>query len=330
MKFLFLNFILKSVILGIIFFSINQLLFSKDSFSELQFINITSYTLFLNDVANETSSDDLYSGIKEIFRYGEPGYYHYQNQVQASLDPTLFLSKKSAEYYCRWKNNCGSYLPSVHCFLRSNSSQEIAEIDASLYSNQICFFISQREELHDCKEEEKVTTASLWNDRVAAGIVIMGIITAGAWWSSPSCRRSDREQRLSSPECSSDQDGLLHKKITQKERGESPQDAFFIRSNLSKTPSRQDQKNLTPLSYQYFASSDLTRIFHTDRNEEAAKADGARRAMKSDDGCVSTHCPRKSLSSTQHPSDFPVSVGDRYEIFGLTWSSGKERGLSGS
>jgi hypothetical protein len=258
MKFLFLNFILKSLILGIIFFSINQLLLSKGSFSELQFINITSYTLFLNDVANEASSNDLYSGIKEIFRYGEPGYYHYQNQVQASLDPTLFLSKKSAEYYCRWKNNCGSYPPLVHCFLRSNSSQEIAEIDASLYSNQIRFFISQREELHDCKEEEKATTASLWNDRVATGIVIMGIITAGAWWSSPSCRRSDREQRLSSPRPSSDQDGLLHKKITQKERGESPQDAFFIRSNLFKIPSLQYQENLTPFSYQYFASSDLT------------------------------------------------------------------------
>ena len=30
----------------------------------------------------------------------------------------------------------------------------------------------------------------------------------------------------------------------------------------------------------------LARIFHTDRYEEAAKADGARRAMKADDGCV--------------------------------------------
>jgi 5-formyltetrahydrofolate cyclo-ligase len=62
----------------------------------------------------------------------------------------------------------------------------------------------------------------------------------------------------------------------------------------------------------------LTRIFHTDRNEEAAKADGVRRAMKSDDGCMSTYCPRKTSSSTQHPSGFPAYAGDRYEISGLT------------
>ena len=62
---------------------------------------------------------------------------------------------------------------------------------------------------------------------------------------------------------------------------------------------------------------DLARIFHTDRDEEAAKADGARRAMKSDDGCVYTHCPRKTSRSTQHPSNFPASAVDRDEIFGL-------------
>ena len=30
----------------------------------------------------------------------------------------------------------------------------------------------------------------------------------------------------------------------------------------------------------------LTRIFHTDRDEEDAKADGVRRVMKSDNGCM--------------------------------------------
>ena len=53
---------------------------------------------------------------------------------------------------------------------------------------------------------------------------------------------------------------------------------------------------------------DLARIFHTDRDEEAAKAD---------DGCMSTYCPSKTSSSTQHSSGFPVSTGDRYEISGL-------------
>jgi hypothetical protein len=60
----------------------------------------------------------------------------------------------------------------------------------------------------------------------------------------------------------------------------------------------------------------LARIFYADLEEEAAMADGARRVMKSDNGCMSTYCPRKSWSSTQHPSDFLVSLGDRYEISG--------------
>ncbi len=65
----------------------------------------------------------------------------------------------------------------------------------------------------------------------------------------------------------------------------------------------------------------LARIFHTDCDEEAAKPDRARRAMESDDGCVCTHCLRKTSSSTQHPSDFPASVVDQYEISGLVMHS---------
>ena len=61
----------------------------------------------------------------------------------------------------------------------------------------------------------------------------------------------------------------------------------------------------------------LARIFHTDRDEEDAKADEVRRVMKSDDGCMSTYCPRKTSSSTQHPSDFPTSAVDECEISGL-------------
>ena len=52
----------------------------------------------------------------------------------------------------------------------------------------------------------------------------------------------------------------------------------------------------------------LAQIFHTDRDEEDAK---------SDDGCMSTYCPRKTSRSTQHPSDFPTSAVDECEIWGL-------------
>ena len=79
-------------------------------------------------------------------------------------------------------------------------------------------------------------------------------------------------------------------------------------------------EKIQPLATQDTPTStreNLTRIFHADRDEEAAKADGGRRAMKSDDGCMSTYCPRKTLSSTQHPSGFPVSTVDRCEISGL-------------
>ena len=76
--------------------------------------------------------------------------------------------------------------------------------------------------------------------------------------------------------------------------------------------SRCVRKNILKKKQKY-----LTRIFHNDRNEEIAKADGARRTMKSDDGCVCTHCLRKTSRSTQHPSDIPASAVDRYEICGL-------------
>ena len=60
-------------------------------------------------------------------------------------------------------------------------------------------------------------------------------------------------------------------------------------------------------------SAALARIFHTDRDEEAAKADGVRRVVKSDNGCMSPYCLRKTSSSTQHLSGFPGSVVDQCE-----------------
>jgi hypothetical protein len=62
----------------------------------------------------------------------------------------------------------------------------------------------------------------------------------------------------------------------------------------------------------------LTRIFHTDRDEEAAKADGVRQASILMQGCMCTYCSNQNVSLTQHPSDFPASVVDQYEISGLS------------
>jgi hypothetical protein len=64
--------------------------------------------------------------------------------------------------------------------------------------------------------------------------------------------------------------------------------------------------------------SGLTRMFHTDRDEEDAKADEVRQAMKFDDGCMSPYCPRKTSRSTQRPYGFPTSVVDWYALFELT------------
>jgi hypothetical protein len=62
----------------------------------------------------------------------------------------------------------------------------------------------------------------------------------------------------------------------------------------------------------------LTRIFHTDRDEETAKADGARQTSILMPGCMCPYCPNQNVSLTQHPSGFPASAGDWDEIFGLT------------
>jgi uncharacterized protein YqjF (DUF2071 family) len=69
----------------------------------------------------------------------------------------------------------------------------------------------------------------------------------------------------------------------------------------------------------YFESRrSLARVFYTNRDEGAKKADEAIYVMKSNDGYRSTYCPRKTSSSTKHPSDFPTYAGDLYEICGLT------------
>ena len=65
-------------------------------------------------------------------------------------------------------------------------------------------------------------------------------------------------------------------------------------------------------------TSNLTRIFHTDHDEEDAKADVARQASILTQGCMSRYCPSQNRSLTQHPSDLPASAVDWYEICGLT------------
>ena len=56
----------------------------------------------------------------------------------------------------------------------------------------------------------------------------------------------------------------------------------------------------------------LTQIFHTDRDEEAAKADGATQASILMPGHMCTYYPNQNGSLTQHPSGFPASVDDWY------------------
>jgi hypothetical protein len=70
-------------------------------------------------------------------------------------------------------------------------------------------------------------------------------------------------------------------------------------------------------SHEELFQRDLARIFHTDRDEEAAKADGVRRSMKSDDICACTHCPRSNSKLTQYPSGVRKPQQNRYEISGL-------------
>ncbi len=100
----------------------------------------------------------------------------------------------------------------------------------------------------------------------------------------------------------------------------------------------------------------LTRIFHTARGEETAKADGvppavgrprgrlplgsperARRAGASEStqtsiltpGCMGTYRPSHNVSLTQDPSAFPVSAVDQCEISGLSLDN-NQLGLEGA
>ncbi|MBX9576887.1 MAG: hypothetical protein K2W97_00235 [Chthoniobacterales bacterium] len=61
----------------------------------------------------------------------------------------------------------------------------------------------------------------------------------------------------------------------------------------------------------------LAPIFHHSRDEEVAKADGARQKQDFDQGYMSTYCPDQNSSLTQHSSDFPAFAVERGEIFGL-------------
>ena len=62
----------------------------------------------------------------------------------------------------------------------------------------------------------------------------------------------------------------------------------------------------------------LTRIFHTDRHEEAAKLDETRQTSIWTQGCMGPYCPSQNGSLTMYSSSFPASAVDRYEISGLT------------
>ncbi len=65
-------------------------------------------------------------------------------------------------------------------------------------------------------------------------------------------------------------------------------------------------------------------MFHNDRDEEAAKADGVRQASILMQVCMCPYCPNQNGSLTQHPSDFPVFIVDQYEISGLTETGQKK------
>ncbi|MCF7729513.1 MAG: hypothetical protein K9M81_03995 [Chthoniobacterales bacterium] len=105
-------------------------------------------------------------------------------------------------------------------------------------------------------------------------------------------------------------------------------DLFTVTSTNNTTVQIKKNMSLTQsgfpasVGYQYEISG-LTRIFHTDRDEEDAKADGVRQTSILTQGCMSTYCPSQNMSLTQHPSGFPAYAVDQYEICGLTlWREG--------
>jgi hypothetical protein len=133
-----------------------------------------------------------------------------------------------------------------------------------------------------------------------------------------------------------------------KKKGDGLQQRLYVsycpRSNSKLT---QYPSGVSKLQQNQYEIGGLTRIFQTDRDEEAAKADGvppavgrprgrlplgsperARRTGASEStqasilmqGCMCTYYPNQNVSLTQHPSGFPASVVDQYEISGLKLS----------
>ena len=112
-----------------------------------------------------------------------------------------------------------------------------------------------------------------------------------------------------------------------------------------------DWKNREVSSFSNNVTTPEAPIFHTNRDEEAAKADGAppavgrprgklplgsperaRQAGASEStqtriltqGCMNAYSPSQNGSLTQHPSDLPATAADRHEISGLDPLSERE------
>jgi len=219
---------------------------------------------------------------------------------RSGLDSVLFLNTRTAEYYGAWISGFSSPLLSLHCFLQSNPSQEITQIDASLYSNQIRFSISQKEESLDCEKEEKTTSASSWDDPIEA-IVLIGVITAGAWYWSPSCRKSDAPLIIEHS----------HLNYDSRDHEDSPQ----IKRKTTLEHALCSWRRLKSLRERF------------DCNE---KADEEREASMFSKGSVSPYHLSRDKNPTQDPFGFLDFFVNEDERSGQTSLSATNQGLSGS
>ncbi len=59
--------------------------------------------------------------------------------------------------------------------------------------------------------------------------------------------------------------------------------------------------NIGVIEWSFFVFISLTRIFHTDRDEEDAKADGVRQTNILTPGCMCPYRPSHNVSLTQDP-----------------------------
>jgi len=251
---------------------------------------LSDYTFFLNKIAQEdtfhfydASMAGLFPASVSIVRLGIPGSYFYQDlllPLKRSLEEntgTAFLNKVAARKWCRVLNESKS---------GENIISLASEEDATISENDLTFSCT----VEDLYQEKRTTLQGGDGpvDSLLQSNQLLYQVVA----------KNDTSHMTMVPPAEA-----AAETMTWMEWGEG------IAGTLALSLGIRHQGHMLERPLE---ARELARVFHTDRDEEAAQADGGPQALPS------TGVARGRLRAwAQHPSGFPVSAVDEYEISGL-------------